>query len=540
MTLALTTDEILKRFQEVHGDTYDYSKINYINSYTKVIIICKKHGEFLQLSHSHIAGNGCPKCMPEKIGNKFRSTRSKFIEKAKEKFGNKFNYDQVIYKNTDTPVLIKCNKHNWYFYVTPYTHLKGQGSCPKCRYEFVSEKQTLTLQQFIKKSQEQHGTKYDYSKVKYLKNSKNVCIICPIHGEFWQIPGVHMTGGGCPICARLKQKEAKYTTNSFIKKASKIHKDKYDYSKTKFIKMTEKIKIICPVHGEFKQIADAHIHGKGCRKCVNQISNGEKEVYDWLKSLNLNIEISKRNLIPPYEIDIYLPKYNIGIEYNGIYWHSELQGKDQKYHKNKTILAQEKNIRLIQIWDNEWYTKQEIVKSIILNALHKTSKKEYARKLKIKEVPSKEARLFCESNHIHEFRSGNLYLGLWKENKLKALMITNQDGEMVRFVTEINNSIIGGFSKLLKYSPIKYSYVDARLFTGESYLNNGFTFVKWTKPNYFYTKNYSHLESRQKYQKHKLKKVLPNFKDNLTEVENMFQNGWDRIWDCGHFLMRKE
>ncbi len=540
MTQPLTTNEVIRRFKQVHKDTYNYSKVNYINSYTKVGIICPIHGEFLQLSHSHLSGNGCPLCMPKKIGDLFRQSKEKFIEKSKKKFKDQFDYSQVIYKNCDTKILLKCNKHNIYFKTTPFIHLKGEGSCPKCRYEKTAKKQKLTKKEFIEKAQKIHGKKYNYEKVKYINNHTKVCIICPIHGEFWQTANSHMAGQNCPICSRLNGTKALMNDlNYFITKAKQIHGNKYDYSKSVYIKASKKIKIICPIHGEFWQIADAHLTGKGCRLCVHQISKGEQEIVDWLISLGIKIKTNNRTIIKPYEIDIYLPAYKIGIEYNGIYWHCEKQGKDQFYHKNKTQLAIEKGIRLLQFWDNEWRDKQEIVKSIILNTLNKTPIKLYARKLLLKSVISPDARKFCDQNHIHGFRGGSFYLGLYQTNELQALMITNKNGEMVRFVTKINTVVIGGFSRLLKHSPITYSFVDARLFTGKSYTNQGFDCIKWTKPNYFYTQNYSLLESRQKYQKHKLPNKLSNYDPNKTEVENMFQNGWDRLWDCGHFLMKK-
>lgn len=540
MTKPLTTEEVIKRFIEVHGNRYNYSKVKYKNSYTKVIIICTLHGEFKQIAHSHMNGCGCPYCKADNIGNKFRSTKDKFIQKAKKKFKNKYNYDQVVYRNCDSPVLIKCNKHKIYFKTTPFAHLKGQGSCPSCRYEIIAKQQMYTTKEFIEKSQEKHQNKYNYSKVNYKGISKKVLIICPIHGEFKQLAGTHLNGGGCILCTKEKAKQPKYTTAQFIQKATEIHNGKYNYSKTIFTKSFEKVLIICPTHGEFWQIADAHLSGKGCKKCVNQISKGENELYTWIKSLKIKTQHSERKLISPYEIDIYLPEYNIGIEYNGVYWHCEKQGKHQNYHKNKTELALNNNIYLLQFWDKEWLNKKDIVKSIILNALHKTPKKIFAKNLQIKKVSSKEARNFCNENHLHGFRSGKIYLSLQdNQNEIQSLMITGSNGEMIRYVSKLYTTVVGGFSKLLKYSPVLFSYVDARIFRGEGYLKNGFKLVKWTKPNYFYTKDYFFLESRQKYQKHKLPKILTNFDQMKTEKENMSDNGYDRLWDCGHLLMKK-
>jgi hypothetical protein len=115
-------------------------------------------------------------------------------------------------------------------------------------------------------------------------------------------------------------------------------------------------------------------------------------------------------------------------------------------------------------------------------------------------------------------------------------MITADDGEMVRFVTKINCCVVGGFSKLLKYSDVKYSFVDQRIFDGRGYIKNGFKCLYTTQPNYFYTKGVG-MESRIKYQKHKLKKIFKDFDENLTEVQNMNNHNFFRIFDCGHLKM---
>jgi hypothetical protein len=102
--------------------------------------------------------------------------------------------------------------------------------------------------------------KYDYSKVKFEHVNKHVCIICPEHGEFWQKPGIHLRGYGCPICGGSKR----LTNEEFIEKARLVHEDKYDYSKVNYINTSTKVCIICPEHGEFWQTPNSHLFGAGC------------------------------------------------------------------------------------------------------------------------------------------------------------------------------------------------------------------------------------------------------------------------------------
>ena len=191
--IRLTTEEFIRKAKEVHGDRYDYSKVEYINALKKVCIICPKHGEFWQTASEHLRGQGCPKCAHEKQISSSTITTEEFIRKAKEVHGDRYDYSKVEYVNTRTKVRIICPEHGEFLQI-PNNHLQGQG-CPYC-----AGKIRLTTEEFIRKAKEVHGDRYDYSKVEYINALKKVCIICPKHGEFWQIPASHLSGKGCPNC----------------------------------------------------------------------------------------------------------------------------------------------------------------------------------------------------------------------------------------------------------------------------------------------------------------------------------------------------
>ena len=255
-SIKLTTEEFIAKAREVHGNKYDYSKVEYKNTNTKVCIICKEHGEFWQTANSHLSGHGCPNC----TGN-IKKTSKEFIARAHEVHGDKYDYSKVEYKNNSTKVCIICEEHGE-FWQLPNNHIKGQG-CPKC----IGK--NLTTEDFIAKAREIHGDKYDYSKSEYINSQTKVCIICPEHGEFYQIPPSHLQGSGCPECAKIeRQKQQTMTTEDFIAKAREVHGDKYDYSKVEYINAKTKVCIICLKHGEFWQTPNSHLRGKGCLKCV--------------------------------------------------------------------------------------------------------------------------------------------------------------------------------------------------------------------------------------------------------------------------------
>jgi len=287
-----------------------------------------------------------------------------------------------------------------------------------------------------------------------------------------------------------------------------------------------------------------------CLKCYPILYNksqGEQEVLSFIRQYYTESK-SNREILEGKEIDIYIEELKLGIEYNGLYWHSEIGGnKDSKYHQEKTLLAKQKGIHLIQIFEDEWIEKQDIIKSILLNKMGKSPNKIFARKCKIKEVSNKEAKQFLFDNHLQSEING-IHLGLYFESELVSLITMgksrfnkNYDFEILRFCNKLNYSITGGLSKLLKYfkklnpNSSIITYADARYGEGAGYLSSGFKYKELTNSSYFYTKDYVNKESRMKYQKHKLDKLLEVFDPNLTEWQNMQLNGFDRIWDCGNY-----
>lgn len=243
-----------------------------------------------------------------------------FIKRAKLKHGNKYSYDKTEYVDGRTPVTITCPKHGD-FKQNPHDHLSGCG-CQKCWADRKSSPR-ISKEKFIELANKKHNNKYDYSKSDYKGITTKICIICPEHGEFWQVPQNHLKGQGCPKCANLRKGMYQVgTTESFIEKAKKVHGDKYDYSKVNYINNREKVCIICPEHGEFMQKPLDHIHGSGCPECGKRLDKSEKFV---LKSLREKYgEVSYQYTEPWLQsktsfsyIDFYIPRYNIGIEYQG-------------------------------------------------------------------------------------------------------------------------------------------------------------------------------------------------------------------------------
>lgn len=275
-------------------------------------------------------------------------------------------------------------------------------------------------------------------------------------------------------------------------------------------------------------------------------SSIEEEIREFLQDKCDNIILGDRTLISPKEIDIYLPDYKLAIEVNGTYWHSELNGKGKNYHLNKTNLCYEKDVNLIHILDTEWKYKTEIVKSILLSRLGKLDRV-FARKCKLMEVSKDVERNFLDTNHIQGYVPSKQCYGLFFDKELVSLMSFGNNRyrgdsviELLRFSNKLRTTVLGGATKLFSHfidnnavsKIISYSHKDK--FTGAIYTQMGFAYTHTSSPAYYYTQDYERFENRLKFQKHKLPSLLDNFDNNLSEWQNMQNNGYDRIWDCGN------
>jgi hypothetical protein len=280
-------------------------------------------------------------------------------------------------------------------------------------------------------------------------------------------------------------------------------------------------------------------------------SKGETEVFEFVKSLGLE---PTKHRIEKQEIDIFIESKKIGIEYNGEYYHS-CKFVDKNRHLNKTLLMLNNNIKLIQIWESEWYNKQDIVKSMIKNKLGKTDRKLYARQCNVRELSSEDKGEFLKKNHIQGNDRSHVALGLYHEYELVCVMtfgsrkITgSKTFELLRFCNTLNTTVIGGASKLFKYFVNNYwngenitTYCDIRFSPVTTFYESlGFKLKHRSVPNYFYFRpaqpQYLKLLHRSNFMKHNLHKKIDVYDKNKTEYENMRDNGYLRVYDCGNYV----
>lgn len=297
-----------------------------------------------------------------------------------------------------------------------------------------------------------------------------------------------------------------------------------------------------------------------CKSCSGQKggSAGENELYEYVASILPDQHISRndRHLLGPLELDIVIDELDVAFEYDGMFWHSydsHETTEERRSHLNKTEQCEEIGLRLIHVFESEWMTKQEIVKSRIASAVGRSYHSYYGRECEIVELTNQEAREFLERTHIQGSPATGARvaygLRLQKTGELVAVMTfgkprySKHQWELLRYSGELYTNVVGGASKLFKHfvreqNPDSVvSYADRRWASlTPMYGQLGFEFQNFSQPNYFYLHHDEGLmvtHSRVTFQKHKLPELLEDFDDTLTEADNMFKNGYRRIWDCG-------
>ena len=465
-----------------------------------------------------------------------------FIKRANKKHNNKYDYSKTKYVNYYTKVCIICPEHGE-FWQLPDNHLKTNG-CPYC-----SGKAKKTTEKWIEEAKKTHGSKYDYSKVEYINAKTKVCIICPEHGEFYQNPNKHLHGQGCPKCGKISMSKTQtMTTDEFILKANKIHNSTYHYNKVRYVNSHSKVIITCPKHGDFSQIANDHLTGEGCPICGRVFPQGERDIVNIIEQYDYKLHNKK--ILGRKEIDIYIPSLKLGIEYNGLLWHSEKFGKNKKYHINKLNECNKQGIKLIQIYEDEWVNHRKICESKIKQICGlNTNLKIFARKCEIREMANKkEVYEFLDNNHIQGRAGFTIAFGAYYDDKLVGVITFKREKEgywdLNRFATDINYQCVGLGGKLFKYFTRNYDFQEIKSFADRRWTINpsdnlytklGFEFDSFVEPTYWYYN--SKIERYKRFHKFGFRKQHLHKKYGLslemTEQEMTESLGYTRIWDCG-------
>lgn len=424
--------ELVERARAIHGNKYDYTNFVYINYKTKSSITCPKHGEFTQSPRDHLRGCGCPKCAIEKNANRCRDTKDAFIDKS-----------------------IKV-----------------------------------------------HGDKYIYNNVEYINAHTKVCISCPKHDDFWQSPNNHLNGCGCPKCrAENISDMLKGELDDFIERSNIVHNCKYIYTLVNYKTARDYVDIICPIHGVFPQTPDSHLSGHGCPKCAKSVSIPELELRDAIKPIEF-VE-RERTILNGKEIDVYIPSLKIGIEYNGLIWHSEEFGRGKDYHLGKLRKCNEQGIGLIQIFEDEWLNHKDVCVFKLKNILNINNQPLIrSNECECRYIDDKNAvYLFLEQNSIEGKVGFSECVGAFYKGEMVGCVTftKNKDSFIInRIALDTKYSYDGIEKNMIEYFIFNHSFKELILFIDRRWNANendniytkiGFRLDSYTKPTKWFICN---------------------------------------------------
>lgn len=548
MATRKTQSETIADFVSVHGQTYDYSAVSYVNSRTKVSIICPIHGTFLQTPNNHKSGMGCPRCAAAAKPQCQPRMNPTLISEFEAVHGSVYDYTDMNYTSYHADITVGCAAHGP-FEIKPYNHKAGSG-CPECYelqrsddHDAMKIPPTIWMERFNRV----HGDRYNYDLSHIDGAMDKITIVCDAHGQFEQICREHAIGKGCRLCGfdNMATKQRK-TQDVVISEFNTVHGTEYDYTDVAYIGSHHPVSITCPTHGAFEITPAHHLSGRGCPKCsMNGTSMGEREVANFVRELGFDITTSDRSLIAPYELDIVIPDKKLAIEYCGLYWHSDAKRHDPNYHKHKTDLCEREHYSLITVFEDEWLHNPEIVKRVLRYKLGLAPRSVGARKLTIRRADPVDAKMLLENYHLQGGASATIHTGAYHEDRLVAVMSfghpTRQNSaewELKRFVTD-GNSYPGVAQRLFnafvkQYDPSEIvSFSDRRWFTGDIYPVLGFTRDTTLRPDYSYVLRDKRYH-KSGYRKDRIKIKHPEVYDSsLTEREMTSMLGLNRIYDCG-------
>ena len=325
-----------------------------------------------------------------------------------------------------------------------------------------------------------------------------------------------------------------------------------DYKKGNLIKY--KCNVCGDTHEKKYDAADTTIRCYTCQPKIKYTSKEEQIIYNYItQQLSVQCECNVKSILSRQrQIDIFIPEYKLGIQINGIFWHSEYSNnRDKNYHLNKTLQCNNLGITLIHIFDDQIRDHLQIVKSRISNMLNKSKYNIHARKCIIKEVSFEIKSQFLNKNHLQGNVQSTINIGAYFNDQLVSVMTfgrprfrSNYEYELLRFCNKLYTNIPGIASRMFKYFKQKYQPKNIMTYSDIRWSNNkqsyvydklGFKYDGLSKPNYYYTYDYQIRQNRFKYRKSELYKMFTGVDlTNKTEEEIMYDNGYDRIWDCGN------
>lgn len=523
----------------------------------KVEWVCSKHAQHVWTAYvySRTKGSGCPYCANKKVLPGFNDLATTHPDLAEEWYPQNSKQPTEISHGHDKNVKWICSNDRTHIWsAKPVDRTNGNG-CPFCSglraHPGTTDLSTVRPDIAVYWSEKNNLTAQDVTAT----STKKMWWVCDKGHEFTSQVQYRTRRDTftCPVCSNKKVLLGFNDLATTHPELAKEWSPDNTLSPTQVTFGSEtRVKWVCinnPEH-TWEAVVYSRSKGSGCPHCGLNTSKGESEIQNFILSLGIPMEEiirSSRKIVPNAELDIYLPNHRIAIEFNGTYWHSDMF-VSKEYHKQKTSICAERNIRLIHIWEDDWRLKQEIVKRLLKNKIGiKDETTVYARKTKVVSIDKHKATEFFNLNHLLGYTSGTYYIALETDDGIVAAMILTRRGDILtldRYATSCN--VPGGHSKLVSWveKNIEYStlvtFADLAVSNGDLYEKTGWTRDKVLKPDYMYVVGNKRVH-KFNYRKDRFKKD-PSLKydPNMTETELAMLNNIPRIWDCGKIRYTKE
>lgn len=553
MSRKITLEQVVA---SIKNPKVQVSNLTTVGGKSRIDVTCSEHGtyntavaEFLKSPLS------CKKCSQQAAGKLRRPSFEDVVARANEIHKGKYTYSHVDYSGRSAMLHYTCPEHGQIVQLLS-GHLGGK-ECYSCGRKGADLARRFSLDEVRKKGIQIHGDRYEYLSLAWPVKGKTgeITLVCRVHGEFKQSISSHLhQKSGCAKCTKPEAAaKRRQPFSDIVNKANTIHNHKYSYENVVYAKGEKtRIEVNCPIHGKFSQLFNDHFDGHGCPSCSSRISKQNREISEFLTSLNIEheMEFSFPNTRKTFDIAIHTHK--LVIEYNSTYWHSS-EYIPSSQHRDKSDMAATNGYRCIHIFGDVWENRRPQIENLLKSALNLQTERVFARKCKVVKVDTPQAKVFLNENHVQGYGTAVEAYGLEHEGRLVAVMgftfnTSNRNqgkfeehAELARYATSVQ--VVGGFTKLLKAwlkdnPKVKtvVSFSDKSMFTGRTYEAAGFTRDAELPPDYKYREygNQENLYHKSNYQKSKLRKRFGDAacegktEREITESQQIF-----RVYDCG-------
>lgn len=481
----------LNELKEIASEKFDFTCAYYKNEKSKITLICKECGNKIKVYPNDIRN------LNIKCEHKFKHKGEDLVLKFNEIHTHKYQYNIILDKfyRTSEYIDIICEKHGK-FRQTIYNHFHN--GCPKCGIEKFRDARKVNVLEFKEKLNNITSNNISFNENDFVDMNKKIIFHCKVCNlDFERKPTSMLINKRCPHCHKKEiiQKRTK-TTDVFKEQIKKVHGDKYDLSKTIYIKSNKKVIATCPIHGDFYIEANSFLNGHGCPFHFLHKSKQELELCEFISNIidEKKIILSDRSTLNGLELDILIKEYNVAFEYDGLFWHSD-NYKPNDYHINKTLKCNEQNINLFHIFEDEWIFKKNVVKDII---------KDYFGLVEIldnencyiKEIDKVYAKTFLETYDIkYNVTKFNKIIGIFYEKDLISLCTMYNNGKKIeinKFCHKTDIRVQDWFDLYINYIVKHENVREIKLSLDKRYpfkinlKKNDFKFVKTTKPKCYY------------------------------------------------------